>query len=82
VQDEDFETTLVAKIPCAACGQEPKTAAKVWEQWLCYPCIARWDQDFPTDAEWYASHPEDKQRFAAKKSLTAQWVEIQRKRAA
>jgi hypothetical protein len=79
---ESEDVTVVAKIPCAACGCEPKTSAKVWEQWLCYPCIAKWDADFPSDSEWYASHPEDSARFAAKKSLTAQWVQIQASRAA
>ncbi len=80
--DEKDAVTLVSKIPCAACGCEPKTSAKVWEQWLCYPCIAQWDQDFPSDDEFYASHPVDQARFDAKRKLTAMWVESKRTRAA
>lgn len=77
---DDSETTLVAKIPCSACGQEPKSGAVVWDKWLCYPCINEWNEYFPSDESFYASHPEDKARFAAKKALTAKWVEFKSNR--
>jgi hypothetical protein len=77
--DQRDDVTIEAKIPCAACGCEPKSSANVWGQHLCYPCIAKWNVDFPSDERWYESHPEDAVRFAAKKSLTAQWVDARRR---
>jgi hypothetical protein len=74
--DQRDDVTIEAKIPCAACGCEPKTSAEVWGQRLCYPCINAWNAEAPNDAAW------DAVPAAGKKMWTNVWCEAQRTRAA
>lgn len=79
--DEDNETTQVELILCAA-GDGRKSWQEVWGRHMCVECAMDWSREAPTDEFWYATYPEDKQRFAVKRDWTARWLDARKTRVA
>ncbi len=73
-EETDLPPVERTSTPCAACGGSNQKGWVVWDQPMCGSCKNAWDQEAPSDAQWDAWHPEDKARYAAKKTWTAKWA--------
>lgn len=72
---------VAAKVrECAGC--KAPGPFEVWDQPMCLACAHAWDAEAPKDELWDEKYPEDKARFAAKKTWTGLWCERRKTRAA
>lgn len=81
VRDEESEVTQVELVLCTA-GDGRKSWQEVWGKPMCHHCAMAWGEEAPTDEYWYATHPDDNERFAVKRAWTARWLSERKARVA